>query len=159
MVAAAVRCVMLLRASCRVPVMLTSSAPGTAAYRGSTAASGLSGSSAPCSPRMGTPTADRSARSSQPSGTGSYSAPRRSSGPASRARCVGHVVRLSSSFSKSAGSAPDAVAARDALIALHPIGHLGSPEDIGWGVVYLASDEAKFITGSELVIDGGYTAQ
>jgi len=56
-------------------------------------------------------------------------------------------------------NAPDAVAARDALVALHPIGHLGSPEDIGWGVVYLASDEAKFITGSELVIDGGYTAQ
>ncbi len=41
----------------------------------------------------------------------------------------------------------------------HPIGHVGEPEDIGWGVVYLASEEAKFITGSELVIDGGYTAQ
>ncbi len=41
----------------------------------------------------------------------------------------------------------------------HPIGHVGEPDDIGWGVVYLASDEAKFITGSELVIDGGYTAQ
>ena len=48
---------------------------------------------------------------------------------------------------------------RKALIALHPIGHLGQPEDIGWGVVYLASDESKFITGAELVIDGGYTAQ
>jgi 3(or 17)beta-hydroxysteroid dehydrogenase len=53
----------------------------------------------------------------------------------------------------------DAEARRKALIALHPVGHLGQPEDIGWGVVYLASDEAKFITGSELVIDGGYTAQ
>ena len=53
----------------------------------------------------------------------------------------------------------DAEAKRKALVALHPVGHLGEPDDIGWGAVYLASDEAKFITGSELVIDGGYTAQ
>ena len=50
-------------------------------------------------------------------------------------------------------------AERNALVALHPIGHLGAPDDIGWGVVYLASDESSFITGTELVIDGGYTAQ
>ena len=41
----------------------------------------------------------------------------------------------------------------------HPIGYLGEPEDVAYGVVYLASDEAKFVTGSELVIDGGYLAQ
>lgn len=41
---------------------------------------------------------------------------------------------------------------------LHPIGHVGKPEDIAAGVLYLASDESKFVTGSELVIDGGYTA-
>lgn len=40
----------------------------------------------------------------------------------------------------------------------HPIGHLGEPIDIANGVLYLASDESKFMTGSELVIDGGYTA-
>ncbi|OBX23344.1 MULTISPECIES: SDR family oxidoreductase [Bizionia] len=45
------------------------------------------------------------------------------------------------------------------LESLHPVGHLGEPDDIGYGVVYLASDESKFITGSGLVIDGGYTAQ
>jgi NAD(P)-dependent dehydrogenase (short-subunit alcohol dehydrogenase family) len=56
-------------------------------------------------------------------------------------------------------NSPDPVAAKAALVDLHPVGHLGAPNDIGWGVVYLASDEAKFITGSELVIDGGYTAQ
>ena len=44
------------------------------------------------------------------------------------------------------------------MSAKHPLGHLGEPEDIGWGIVYLASDESKFVTGSELVIDGGYTA-
>ena len=43
--------------------------------------------------------------------------------------------------------------------ALHPIGHLGEPKDIAYGILYLASDEAKFVTGAELVIDGGYTAQ
>ena len=42
---------------------------------------------------------------------------------------------------------------------LHPVGHVGEPDDIANGVVYLASDEAKFVTGTELVIDGGYTAE
>jgi len=49
--------------------------------------------------------------------------------------------------------------ARDALVALHPLGRLGEPDDIAFGILYLASDESKFMTGSELVIDGGYTAQ
>lgn len=48
---------------------------------------------------------------------------------------------------------------RSQLDSLHPIGHVGDPNDIAYGVLYLASDESKFITGSELVIDGGYTAQ
>ena len=48
---------------------------------------------------------------------------------------------------------------RKKLDRLHPIGHVGEPEDIAYGIVYLASDESKFVTGSELVIDGGYTAQ
>ncbi len=47
----------------------------------------------------------------------------------------------------------------DEIVAAHPVGHLGDPEDIALGAVYLASDESKFTTGSELVIDGGYTAQ
>ncbi|MFC7300948.1 SDR family NAD(P)-dependent oxidoreductase [Cognatiluteimonas weifangensis] len=52
----------------------------------------------------------------------------------------------------------DVEAARAQVAALHPLGHLGEPDDIAWGVVYLASDESRFVTGSELVIDGGYTA-
>lgn len=40
-----------------------------------------------------------------------------------------------------------------------PLGRFGSAEDIAYGVLYLASDESSFITGSELVIDGGRTAQ
>ncbi|RMX04142.1 glucose 1-dehydrogenase [Corticibacter populi] len=45
------------------------------------------------------------------------------------------------------------------LVSLHPIGRLGEADDIAYGILYLASDESKFTTGSELVIDGGYTAQ
>jgi len=41
----------------------------------------------------------------------------------------------------------------------HPIGHVGEPEDIAAGIAYLASDDAKFVTGSELIIDGGYICQ
>lgn len=48
--------------------------------------------------------------------------------------------------------------ARAAAGALHPLGHMGEPDDIAWGALYLASDESKFVTGTELVIDGGYTA-
>ncbi len=59
-------------------------------------------------------------------------------------------------FAKESGHA-DAV--RSALDALHPLGHIGEADDIAWGIVYLASDESKFVTGSELVIDGGYTAR
>ncbi|MDD5703855.1 MAG: SDR family oxidoreductase, partial [Dehalococcoidales bacterium] len=38
-----------------------------------------------------------------------------------------------------------------------PIGYLGEPEDVAYGVLYLASDESRYLTGSELVIDGGWT--
>lgn len=39
-----------------------------------------------------------------------------------------------------------------------PLGHIGEPDDIAWGIVYLASDESKFMTGTEFVVDGGLTA-
>jgi NAD(P)-dependent dehydrogenase (short-subunit alcohol dehydrogenase family) len=53
----------------------------------------------------------------------------------------------------------DEAAAQVTLAALHPLGHIGEPDDIAWACVYLASDEAKFVTGAELVVDGGYTAR
>ena len=55
------------------------------------------------------------------------------------------------------GVAPEAV--HSAMAKLHPLRTLGEPEDVAHGILYLASDEAKFVTGSELVIDGGYTAR
>ena len=45
------------------------------------------------------------------------------------------------------------------LLAGTPLGRWGQPEDVAYGVLFLASDEASFVTGSELVIDGGWTAQ
>ena len=60
---------------------------------------------------------------------------------------------------KHLGAGGDLDAARKAVDALHPLGHMGEADDIAWGAVYLASDEAKFVTGAELVIDGGYTAR
>jgi len=47
-----------------------------------------------------------------------------------------------------------AEAFRKHLDGLHPIGHVGEPNDIAYGMLYLASDESKFVTGSELTIDG-----
>ena len=40
-----------------------------------------------------------------------------------------------------------------------PLARLGQPEDVAYGALYLASDESSFVTGAELVIDGGWTAQ
>jgi NAD(P)-dependent dehydrogenase (short-subunit alcohol dehydrogenase family) len=54
--------------------------------------------------------------------------------------------------------APDPAAARASLIDRQPIGRLGTPEEIAAAICYLASDDAAFITGSALVIDGGLTA-
>ena len=44
-------------------------------------------------------------------------------------------------------------------LARTPLGRYGESEDVAYGVLYLASDESSFVTGSELVIDGGWTAQ
>lgn len=45
------------------------------------------------------------------------------------------------------------------IVAAHPIGRIAEAKEIASAVVFLASEEASFMTGSELVVDGGYTAQ
>ncbi len=45
------------------------------------------------------------------------------------------------------------------MVSRIPLGRYGEAEDVAYGVLYLASDESAFVTGSELVIDGGWTAQ
>ncbi len=54
------------------------------------------------------------------------------------------------------GSANEAM---EMLTMLHPIGRLGVPRDIANAILFLASEESAFMTGSELVVDGGYTAR
>ena len=53
----------------------------------------------------------------------------------------------------------DMDAARKAGLATHPLGRFGTAGDIANGIVFLASDESAFMTGSSLVMDGGVTAQ
>jgi NAD(P)-dependent dehydrogenase (short-subunit alcohol dehydrogenase family) len=45
------------------------------------------------------------------------------------------------------------------LVARYPLGRLGRPDDVAHAIAFLASDEASFITGTTLVVDGGYSAQ
>jgi NAD(P)-dependent dehydrogenase (short-subunit alcohol dehydrogenase family) len=45
------------------------------------------------------------------------------------------------------------------VLRLHPIGRLGEPQDVAWAVVYLSSDEASWVTGTSLLVDGGYLCQ
>jgi 3(or 17)beta-hydroxysteroid dehydrogenase len=57
------------------------------------------------------------------------------------------------------GGSNDVAAARERARAAYPIGRLGQPLDIAKGIVFLASDDAAFMTGAGLVVDGGVTAQ
>lgn len=59
-------------------------------------------------------------------------------------------------FSEKSG---DPKATQDYLISLHPLGRLGKAEEVAYSILFLASEESSFITGSELVIDGGYTSK
>lgn len=56
------------------------------------------------------------------------------------------------------GLAPDYATAEGALKAAHPMGHFGEPIDVAAAAVYLASPASKWVTGAELVLDGGFTA-
>jgi NAD(P)-dependent dehydrogenase (short-subunit alcohol dehydrogenase family) len=47
---------------------------------------------------------------------------------------------------------------RERYLSVIPLNRLGRPEDVAYGVLYLASDESSYVTGTELVIDGGLLA-
>jgi len=68
-------------------------------------------------------------------------------------------TKMVQGFLKSISDDGDVAWARAELVAKHPLGHLGEPDDVAYAVLYLASEESKFATGTELVVDGGYTAQ
>ena len=59
---------------------------------------------------------------------------------------------------KDRSSANRGAVTMEALNELHPMGRIARPKEIADGVTFLASDEASFVTGTELVIDGGFTA-
>ncbi len=69
------------------------------------------------------------------------------------ALCPGFVY---TSLTKTLTEDPDMLAM---LESIHPLGRLGQPEEIAAGALFLASDEASFMTGACLTIDGGYTAR
>ena len=54
---------------------------------------------------------------------------------------------------------PPGFSYNDITKTLHPIGRIGTPEDCAWAAVYLASDESAWVTGSSLMVDGGFTCQ
>ena len=50
-------------------------------------------------------------------------------------------------------------AVREKLESKYPIGRIGNVEDVARAAVFLAGDEASFVTGTDFLVDGGYTAQ
>jgi NAD(P)-dependent dehydrogenase (short-subunit alcohol dehydrogenase family) len=52
---------------------------------------------------------------------------------------------------------PDPAAVNAEIVRMHPLG-LGTPDDIAWAAVYLASDESRYMTGTPLLVDGGSTS-
>jgi len=55
------------------------------------------------------------------------------------------------------GAVESVQVAQAGVVSQHPIGRMGKPEELGGGVVYLCSTDSSFVTGSEFVIDGGFT--
>jgi NAD(P)-dependent dehydrogenase (short-subunit alcohol dehydrogenase family) len=54
---------------------------------------------------------------------------------------------------------PDPSAARADVVEAHPMGRLGSPDDIAGAALFLASDDSRWMTGASLAVDGGMTCQ
>jgi NAD(P)-dependent dehydrogenase (short-subunit alcohol dehydrogenase family) len=57
------------------------------------------------------------------------------------------------------GSQADAEKAKSDLASKHPMGRIGQPDEMARAALYLASEDASFVTGHALLVDGGYTAQ
>jgi NAD(P)-dependent dehydrogenase (short-subunit alcohol dehydrogenase family) len=75
-----------------------------------------------------------------------------------RVNCICPGTTMTPWIDKRLKEAPDPKAALAALVARQPMGRLGTAEEMAAGILYLASDESAFATGSALVVDGGFCA-
>jgi NAD(P)-dependent dehydrogenase (short-subunit alcohol dehydrogenase family) len=75
-----------------------------------------------------------------------------------RANCLCPGAILSPTNTRQIESGPDPAETYRTLLSQHPIGRLGTPEDVASAVLFLATDDSSFITGASLMVDGGYTA-
>ena len=74
-----------------------------------------------------------------------------------RVNCVNPGTTLTPSLQERIDAFDDPVAAKEMFVSRQPMGRLGTPEEIASGILYLVSDEASFVTGAVLNIDGGLT--
>jgi NAD(P)-dependent dehydrogenase (short-subunit alcohol dehydrogenase family) len=75
-----------------------------------------------------------------------------------RANCVCPGFTETPMLERFLAGKPDPEATRAWAASLHPLGRLGAPRDLAEAFVYLASDEASWVTGTALVVDGGLTS-
>lgn len=75
-----------------------------------------------------------------------------------RVNCICPGTTMTPWIDKRLKEAPDPQAALATLVARQPMGRLGTAEEMAAGILYLASDESAFATGTSLVVDGGYCA-
>jgi NAD(P)-dependent dehydrogenase (short-subunit alcohol dehydrogenase family) len=76
-----------------------------------------------------------------------------------RANCICPGSIATANHKAWVASAPDPAAFAREVASWYPIGHVGDVQDVAYAAVYLASDESAFVTGSCLMVDGGYTAR
>ena len=75
-----------------------------------------------------------------------------------RVNCICPGTTMTPWIDKRLKEAPDPKAALATLVARQPMGRLGTAEEMAAGILYLASDDAAFATGTALIVDGGYCA-
>ena len=75
-----------------------------------------------------------------------------------RVNCICPGTTMTPWIDKRLKEAADPKAALATLVARQPMGRLGTPKEMAAGILYLASDEAAFATGTSLIVDGGYCA-
>ncbi|MHA1992884.1 MAG: SDR family oxidoreductase [Candidatus Hodarchaeales archaeon] len=79
--------------------------------------------------------------------------------PNIRVNCLCPAAITTPMMEKGFANSNDPESIRKEMISLHPVGRLGTPDDVAYAVLFLASEDSSFITGSALVLDGGAIAK